>query len=209
MAQPKRVEDEGTNRIDSLSDGVFAIVLTLLVLQFEVPTVPPTRAATDLFPQLLALQPLMFSYILSFFVVGLYWVVHHNLFQLIHQQDRRLLYLNLIFLLFVSFSPFPTELLGVYTTQLTWVLYASNIAIVGLLMTGIWWYAIRCGLTSTRIDEQTARLTSIRGLISPLVFILSIMVSFISLDFATLTPLLIVPLQMWWVRTYGTGKESV
>lgn len=196
------IEGEGTDRIDALSDGFFAIVLTLLVLQFEVPDLPPTQVTTDLLPRLLALKPLLFSYVLSFFVVGLYWVIHHNLFRFIVWHDRSLLYLNLLFLLFISFLPFPTELLGNYTIQLTWVLYASNLAIIGLAMTIIWQYAVNRGYVSDQVNKRAAHLVTIRGLITPGVFLLSIVVSFVSLDLATLTPLLIVPLQIWWIRIY-------
>lgn len=204
---PEVIEGEGTNRIDALSDGFFAIVLTLLVLQFEVPDVPPTQTATDLLPRLLALQPLLFSYVLSFFVVGLYWVIHHNLFRVIIHHDRYLLYLNLLFLLFISFLPFPTELLGNYTIQLTWVLYASNLAIIGITMTAIWQYAVNRGFVDDQVNRRAARLVTIRGLITPGVFLFSILASFASLDLATLTPLLIIPLQMWWVRVYKTSEN--
>jgi uncharacterized membrane protein len=200
---------EGTDRLEAISDGVFAIVLTLLVLQFEIPDVPPGRAGTDLLPRLLALEPLLFSYLLSFFAVGLYWVVHQNLFQNIKRHDRVLLYLNLLFLLTVSFLPFPTELIGTYVTRLTWALYATNFALVGVTMTATWWYAARRGFTTDEIDARHARLISIRGLTVPAVFLLSIGVSLVSLQWAYWTPVLIGPVQALWVRAYRTMKADL
>lgn len=196
------LQGEGTNRIEAISDGVFAIVLTLLVLQFDVPTIPSARVGTELLPRLLELRPLLFSYLLSFLTVGLYWVVHQNLFQHIEEHDRLLLYLNLLFLLTVSFLPFPTELLGTYGTRLTWGLYAANVTFVGVSLTLTWWYAIRRGLTNETLNDRQANLIVLRGLTIPGVFVLSIAVSFFDLTLAYWTPLLIIPAQVVWMRMY-------
>lgn len=197
---------EGTDRMEGMSDGVFAIVLTLLVLQFEVPDVPASRLPAAVGDQ----ETLLVSYLLSF-VVGLYWIIHHNLFQSITGHDRVLLWLNLLFLLSISFLPYPTEIIGSYGTQFAWTVYAINFVLVGVLMTSVWAYATRAGFTDDRIDEQDARLISIRGLISPVVFVLSIVVATQSLSLAFFTPLLIIPLQWVWVRYYQrrTGASNV
>ncbi|MDJ1432589.1 TMEM175 family protein [Halostagnicola sp. A-GB9-2] len=202
MVRVHMLEGETTDRMEALSDGVFAIVLTLLVLQFEVPDVPADRAAADLPGALADQQALLLSYLLSFFVVGIYWIVHHNLFQQIVRHDRLLLYLNLAFLLVVSFLPFPTELLGVYGTHLTWTLYAINIALVGIILTILWWYADRRAFTSDAIDDRTGFLITLRGLIAPAVFLLSIGVAAVNLSAAFFVPLLIFPLQVLWTKRY-------
>jgi uncharacterized membrane protein len=196
------LEGEATDRIDGLSDGLFAIVLTLLVLQFEVPDVPADRAATELPAAIADQETLLLSYLLSFGVVGVYWIVHHNLFQQIVRHDRGLLYANLVFLLFVSFIPFPTELVGVYGTHFAWTLYALNLAFVGLSLTAVWWYAYRRGFTTEEITPQVGRAVAIRGLIGPAVFLVSIGVAAVSLRVAFLTPLLILPLQALWLRWF-------
>jgi uncharacterized membrane protein len=198
------LEGEDTDRIDGLSDGLFAIVLTLLVLQFQIPDVPADRAATEL-PAALADQgTLLFSYLLSFGIVGVYWIVHHNLFERIVRHDRGLLYANLVFLLFVSFIPFPTELVGIYGTRFAWTLYALNLALVGLSLTGLWWYAYRRGFTSDEITPRIGHAVAVRGLIGPAVFLVSIAVASVSLRAAFLTPILIFPLQALWLRLFGT-----
>lgn len=196
------LEGDRTDRLEALSDGVFAIVLTLLVLQFRVPTIPADRVGSELPGALAAQQTVFFSYLLSFFVVGIYWIIHHNLFREIVRHDRLLLYANLIFLLAISFLPFPTELLGVYSTRLTWTLYALNLAMVGFSLTALWWYAARRDFTSDAIDERTAFLITVRGLITPAVFVFSIGVAAVNLSVAFYTPFLIVPLQILWVRRY-------
>ncbi|GAB3034291.1 TMEM175 family protein [Natronobiforma cellulositropha] len=198
------LEGEDTTRMDALSDGLFAIVLTLLVLQFEIPDVDPGALPGALTAQ----WPLLFSYLLSFAVVGLYWIIHHNLFQNIVRHDRVLLYLNLLFLLTVSFLPFPTELLGTYGTHFTWTLYAINFAFVGGSLTLVWCYAVARDFTAESIDRRLGWLIAVRGLISPVVFLFSIGVAAISLEAAFFTPILIVPLQALWVRYYPGGTRS-
>ncbi|MEY7851263.1 TMEM175 family protein [Natrarchaeobius sp. A-rgal3] len=195
---------EGTDRMEALSDGLFAIVLTLLVLQFDVPDV-----ATQELPGAVADQEtLLISYLLSFLVVGLYWIIHHNLFQYIVDHDRVLLWLNLLFLLSVSFLPYPTELLGLYGTQFAWTLYAGNFVLVGLMLTATWSYAARAGYIDDSIDPRTERLVAIRGLISPAVFVLSIAVATVYLPVAFFVPVLIAPLQRLWVRYYHRANLS-
>lgn len=195
---------EGTERIEALSDGLLAIVLTLLVLQFEVPDVDP-----DALPAALAAQEaLLFSYVLSFAVVGLYWVVHHNVFRYITDHDRALLWLNLLFLLSISFLPYPTEVLGSYGTRIAWTLYAANFVLVGVSLTAVWAYAARADYLDDRIDDRAARLITLRGLIAPAVFALSIGVAAVSLTLAFFVPLLIVPLQGAWARHYARTTGS-
>lgn len=196
---------EGTDRMEGLSDGLFAIVLTLLVLQFEVPDVPADELPAAVADQ----EALLVSYLLSFLVVGLYWIVHHNLFDHIVEHDRVLLWLNLLFLLSISFLPYPTEIVGLYGTQFAWTLYATNFVLVGLLVTACWTYAARAGYTAAGIDDRMARMITIRGLITPVVFAFSIAVAAVSLTAAFFVPILIAPLQMLWVRYYRrvTGED--
>ncbi len=193
-----------TDRMEALSDGVFAIVLTLLVLQFEVPDVSASELPAAVADQ----ETLLVSYLLSFVVVGLYWIIHHNLFRYIEAHDRILLWLNLLFLLSVSFLPYPTELMGVYGTQFAWTLYAVNFILVGLLLTAVWTYAARADFTADEISDGTARLITIRGLISPAVFALSVVVATVSLSVAYFVPILIAPAQMVWNRHYQEVTDS-
>ncbi|RQG86936.1 DUF1211 domain-containing protein [Natrarchaeobius halalkaliphilus] len=194
----RTLSGDGTDRMEALSDGLFAIVLTLLVLQFDVPEVSASELPTAIADQ----ETLLVSYLLSFLVVGLYWIIHHNLFRYITRHDRLLLWMNLLFLLSISFLPYPTELLGMYGTQFAWTLYATNFALVGVFLTAVWSYATRAGFTDDRIDDRTAWLVTIRGMISPAVFVLSIGVAAVSLSIAFFVPVLIVPSQLVWARYY-------
>jgi TMEM175 potassium channel family protein len=116
-------------RLEAFSDGVFAIVITLLILDIRIPVVEPAQlgaALVDLLPQLL-------TYILSFFIVGLYWHLHHQVAAEIKQIDGAFIWLNLVWLLFVSVLPFPTALLGRYPLQpIPLTIYGINLILVNV-----------------------------------------------------------------------------
>jgi uncharacterized membrane protein len=100
-------------RLEAFSDGVYAIVITLLILDIRIPLVPPSGLGAAL----LGMLPQVFTYVLSFFVVGLYWFAHHRVSQHVKQIDGTFIWLNLVWLLFVSVMPFPAALLGRYPLQ--------------------------------------------------------------------------------------------
>jgi uncharacterized membrane protein len=113
-------------RIIALSDGVFAIFITLLVLKVRVPDIPAALVAAELPHALVDLLPKFMSHVISFAVLGIYWVGHHTMFMYIKRHDRVLLWLNILFLLFVSSMPFPTGLLGQYgDQQIALVIYCT------------------------------------------------------------------------------------
>jgi uncharacterized membrane protein len=128
----------------NLSDGVFAIVLTLLVLNIGVPNIPENLVVTELSAALLSLRPKYLGYFLSFVVIGTFWLIHHSIFRSIGAYDRVLLLLNFLFLMFVAFVPFPTSLLGEYGDhRLPVAIYAGTLAAGRPLLTAIHWYVSR------------------------------------------------------------------
>ena len=111
-----RTESIGRGRIEALSDGVFAIVVTLLVLEITVPHVP-TASTVALMDALLALGPKFISWVISFVTVCVIWLNHHRLLALASRIDGGLFWLNANLLLWTSFVPFPTALIGDYPTS--------------------------------------------------------------------------------------------
>ena len=101
------------SRLEAFSDGVFAIVITLLILDIRFPEVEYSEFAATL----ISLLPRILAYVMSFIIIGLYWVVHHNSMHAMKRIDRGFLWLNILLLLCVSFIPFPTSLLGRYPFQ--------------------------------------------------------------------------------------------
>ncbi len=117
------------NRLEAFTDGVFAIVITLLILDLRLPNV----AYSELPAALAALAPAIGVYVLSFVLIGMYWVFHHHSMTLVHDVDGVLLWLNIIFLLFISFMPFPTMMMGRYPNQtLPVVVYGCNLLLANL-----------------------------------------------------------------------------
>ena len=174
-------DDRDMGRINALSDGVFAIAITLLVLNIEVPDIPANLVAQELPSRLTALVPDLLSYVISFLVIGSYWMAHRHIFQGIRAVDRVLIWLNMLFLMFVAFLPFPTALLDEYSNyQLPVVIYAASLATARLPLTAIWWYASSNRRLIHGLDARTVRLHRVRGLGIPLIFLLSIGVSFIN-----------------------------
>jgi uncharacterized membrane protein len=108
------LEEVGRGRVEALSDGVFAIVVTLLVLEIKVPHVASHGSVSELLRALLDLAPKFASWVISFLTVCVIWMNHHRLFQLIGRLDRGLFWWNANLLLWTSFIPFPTALMGDY-----------------------------------------------------------------------------------------------
>ena len=117
------------NRLEAFTDGVFAIVITLLILNVKLPEV----SYENLQSGLMELLPTIFVYALSFLLIGMYWVFHHHMLTYISEVDGVLLWLNILFLLFISFVPFPAMMLGKYPfTTLPVVIYGSNLILVNI-----------------------------------------------------------------------------
>jgi uncharacterized membrane protein len=174
------------DRIVNLSDGVFAIAITLLVLDIRVPDIPQNMVSSQLPGALLSLWPKYLSYVLSFVGISAFWLIHHSIFRPIRSYDRTLLYLNFLFLLVLAFLPFPTSLLGEYgDRQLPVAIYAATLAVGRLLLTALHWYSSRNDrLLDEPQDPATVRFFLIRGLTIPAIFLLSIVVSFFSVSVA-------------------------
>jgi uncharacterized membrane protein len=111
------VDRKETARIEAFSDGVFAIAITLLILEIKVPHLPGGAANRELLQSLLAEWPSLLAFVLSFAAVLIMWVNHHGLFNLLQTIDRRSIFANGLLLLLVTFVPFPTAVLAAYIDQ--------------------------------------------------------------------------------------------
>ena len=105
------------NRIEAFSDGVFAIIVTLLVLELKVPALDDHESVRELGDHLVELLPKFVSWLLSFIIVCKFWLNHHHVLGLARHANYALVWLNSLFLMFQSFVPFPTALMGEYSTN--------------------------------------------------------------------------------------------
>jgi uncharacterized membrane protein len=171
-----------TARLEAFSDGVFAIAITLLVLNVEVPQVEHGRLAQGLLNQ----WPSYAAYVVSFLTIGIIWVNHHGTFSRIARVDRPLLFLNLLLLMAVSFIPFPTRLLSQFLdtgtdARVAAFVYACTMTVMSLAFSGIWiWAVYRRLLRGDEEQRMRVRSTIPRFGIGMLVYGLSIVVAVIS-----------------------------
>ena len=156
-----------TNRLEAFSDGVFAIAITLLVLEIKVPT------GEALALGLLHLWPSYLAYAISFIVIGAIWINHHAMFGWIVRADQKLLLLNTLHLMFIAFLPFPTAVLAeAFHTRsgqdVATAFYAGTLTIIGVLVTAMWWYAAsHRELLNDAISPEQAKAIGKRFLIGP------------------------------------------
>jgi uncharacterized membrane protein len=180
------IEDEkALDRVVFFSDAVFAIAMTLLVVELRVPILAAglgDRVRNERLAHALGdLEGALFSFALSFFVLGLLWMAHHRKFRLIRRYDDRLLWLNLAFLFCVAFLPFPTAVLGRYGDLTATVFYAASMAVAGLLSALITLYAYSGHrLIASDVDPRSITHWIWRSLVVPIVFLASIPVAFVS-----------------------------
>ena len=128
-------------RIETLTDGVFAIAMTVIVLGLELP-----RGPGSLGSRLWVLWPKLASYVLSFVMLGVLWIGHHYQLNHLRRTNRILIWLNLGFLLAITFLPFGAALLGTnYTDPWAVTLYAGTVIFAGAMLLGHWSYAVRHG----------------------------------------------------------------
>ena len=181
------------DRVINFSDGVFAIAITLLVLNFKLPHVGGRSVNRKLLDALGHDTGLLFGFAISFFVIARYWMSHHRLSVLLRRVDTQFIVLNLVFLAFVVFIPFPAEVLGTYSATTTAVVfYAGTMVLTGTLSGTTWEYALRRGLDDGRASVEARREALLRSAILVAVFLASIPVAFIDAGVAQLMWLLLL-----------------
>ena len=143
----------GLERIVFFSDAVFAIAITLLVLEIRLPPLPLDASDRDLLLALVGLIPRLAGFLVSFFLIGQTWVEHHKLWGCIGRHDTGLVWKNLFMLLFVAVVPFTTALFSEHhTSRVALVVYAAAFALMGLAKVALWRHARAHGLLYEDLD---------------------------------------------------------
>ena len=171
-------------RLTSLADGIFAIVMTLLVLEIRVPIAGGAAAAGELSTVLWGMGPVLMSYLLSFVVLFTFWRAHHFIVSgYAKNVDSTLININAIFFFFVALVPFTSVLLGRYSdTQLAVVLFSLHVIVLGLLL---YWMRNHILFADT-IENEAITLaalwhSNIRVAVPVVFAVLSILLSFLSI----------------------------
>lgn len=165
---------EGTQRLEAFSDGIFAIAITLLVLNLTVPKL--TDPIHDsLLKSLLHMWPHYLSFLLSFIVVGITWANHHEMFRFIRRSNHIFLLINLLFLMFITLMPFSTSMLGQFlnedANQVTaTAFYNATLLGMGLMFNTVWLYALKKGLINEQCNPEAIQDMTRGYLVGPLLF---------------------------------------
>jgi uncharacterized membrane protein len=201
-------------RLVALSDGLFATVLTLLVLDLRVPEAL-TADSGNVTTFIRWLGPHLLSYLLTFLVAGTYWVAHHRDFDQVFHYDRILLGYNLLFLLFIGLLPFSTAIVSLRsftrsTFSFHWAIYAANIVLAGVILNLTWNYAVSHGLVVQETTGQQRRHITVRQIVTPAVFLISIVAQYLFPQaFLGLYILLVIPLAQWGVDRHFADAEPM
>ena len=173
-----------TDRIQAFSDGVFAIAITLLVLDLHV---PPREEGTSLLHELGREWPSYAAYVVSFLVIGIIWVNHHQMLDTVRVVDRPALFANLALLGVVSAIPFPTRLLAEYLTagwdgSVAAAVYGATMLAMSIAFTVLWLVITReqAALLAEHVDPAVARRGVLRFSVGFVVYLVSIAVAFAS-----------------------------
>lgn len=196
-------------RMILFSDAVFAIAITLLVMEIKVPAIARELLSEQaLIDSLTNLIPKLTGFIISFLIIGLFWTVHHRMFGYVVAYNNRLLWLNLIFLMAVALMPFSSAFYSEYISKLyqsPLIVYVANISFLGIMNFMMWKYISNPKRKLTEgLKLEVARYYSDRAITVPLVFLLVAIVYFFASKYAVVIPL-IIPILM---RTYFARRKK-
>jgi uncharacterized membrane protein len=190
--------------IISFGDAIFAFAITLMTLSIDIPNLPTNLTESQLISTLYDMYPKVESYIISFAVIAIFWISYHQVFNFITRSHISMVYLNLLFLLLITFLSITTSLVIEYGSyQISYVIYCVVVIMTSSLLALIWRYATK----DYRLVDKNVHPLFVRGmmvnlLLVPFVFAISILVSFFDLNIAQYLWLIIVPLNIAVRRKY-------
>ena len=168
-----------TSRIEAFSDGVFAIAITLLILDIKVPPGDPGLGAA-----LMRQWPAYVAYLISFWFIGIMWVNHHRLFTHIHKADNALMFLNLLLLLGISAVPFPTALVAAHFHSpdrvIAVAVFNGLYVVLALFFNALWRYSVRAKLLNSALMESAASISR-QYAVGPLAYLICFALTWISI----------------------------
>jgi uncharacterized membrane protein len=182
----------------SFSDAVFAFAITLMALTIDIPELPLNLSQSDLLHKLDDIYPQFEDYIISFAVIAMFWISYHQVFNHIKGSHISMVYLNLLFLLLITLLSLATSFVTNYASyQIPYIIYCILVIMTSSLLMLIWWYATR----DHRLVDKGMHPLFIKGtflglLSIPIIFGVSIIISFINLDVAQYFWLGIIPINI-------------
>jgi uncharacterized membrane protein len=189
---PRGQEEFG--RVLAFSDGLFAIAMTLLVVGITVPVLQQGDSVDELADAINDLSGSLVSFVISFLVIGRYWVAHHEFFSRLKAVDPGLIGINLVYLMFIAFLPFPTALLGNYfENPLAVTIYAVSVAAISGMEVVEYRHAHKNNLMAKRLPDDVYRFGAFLSLFPVFLFVASIPLAFVHTWIAVASWYLFVP----------------
>lgn len=176
-----QIAGQSTERIIGISDGIFAVALTLLVLEIRIPVMEEIKTEAELLKVFMSLSPKFLVYFLAFMTAGIFWMGHSAQYKVIEKSDRNLNWINLLFLLCVTMLPFSTAFLGDYIDfKLAIFVYWLNIFLMGLMLFINWNYVYK----NEFVSEENRKLMNYgirkRIIVAQSLYFLGLLLCFIS-----------------------------
>jgi uncharacterized membrane protein len=179
----------------SFSDAIFAFSITFMALSIQLPSLPENLTQTQVIQSLVGELGLRFAiYVISFFVIGLYWISYHQIFNHIADSHAIIVWLNLVFLFFITIIPFAVDLqvdYGFY--QAIFIVYALVLTSAGASLTLIWLHARKNKLVDNSLNHTEIQNILLESALTPSVFAISILVSIIDIQIAYYFWIAIIP----------------
>jgi uncharacterized membrane protein len=189
-----QIAGTSVERLAAISDGIFGVAMTLLLLDLHVPAKELVRSEADLQQALFHLLPDLLVYLLSFMTLGIFWVGQQTQLNHLERSDRKLTWIHLAFLFAVTVLPFSTRLLTDYLEYRTALLvYWANILVFGLLLYASWGWATRARLITSDLSYATQAAICHRILIGQALYafgaLLCIFSTYLSIGFIVIVQL--------------------
>ena len=187
------------DRVVNFSDAIYAIAMTLLVIDLRLPAeLPKDVSAAELFRALTAIETGAFGFFLGFVLLGRYWMAHHAFFSVLRSVDARLISLNLVYLAVVAFMPFPVSLISAFEANgISFGLFALSMAAISLLEVVMIHQAARRGHIRVPLSPAAVRHALIASGVPVLIMLLSLPIARWSTTAALLSWLLMWPTGVW------------
>jgi uncharacterized membrane protein len=188
--------------ITSFADAIFAFSITFMAITIDIPNLALNLTQAQVIDKLLESIPEFEIYVISFFVIGVYWISYHQIFNRIVRSHWIITWLTLIFLFFITLIPFATNLEIGFNYPIVFALFALVLAMAGALLTITWLHATKNKLIDQNLTQRQINAISLETILPTVVVLLSILVSFIDLQIAYYFWILIIPAKIILRKNY-------
>jgi uncharacterized membrane protein len=211
----EKIAARNVERLAALSDGLFAIAMTLLIIDLHTPAAEAIRSEADLLHSLHHLMPQIVMYFIGFMTLGIFWIAQQSQIDAFLRVDRDLTWIHLGFLAAIALMPFSTALLAHFITyRLALVIYWINMLLCGIGLYASWSYASRSGLLKSDVDPAMSALTRRRIVVYQLAYLVCVLLSVINTYWSIAGLFLLqldsaiaprMRLARWWNKGGGPG----